>query len=70
MDEVDVAFDPTVHEAVEHLPVDRPADVDGADSTEAGDDSGRHDPVVTGVLRAGYRYKGRVVRPAMVQVRG
>jgi molecular chaperone GrpE len=52
-------FDPTVHEAVEHV-------VTGED---AGDDAAEG-PVVTEVLRAGYRYKGRVVRPAMVRVRG
>ena len=27
-------------------------------------------PVVDEVLRAGYRWKGRVIRPAMVRVRG
>jgi molecular chaperone GrpE len=52
------AFDPTVHEAVEHVPAG-----EGADETTEG-------PVVSEVLRAGYRYKGRVVRPAMVRVRG
>ena len=53
-----VEFDPTVHEAVEHQPAD-----EGGDEVAPG-------PHVTGVLRAGYRYKGRVVRPAMVRVRG
>jgi molecular chaperone GrpE len=53
------AFDPTVHEAVEHEPA------------EGGpDDEGAKEPIVTEVLRPGYRYKGRVVRPAMVRVRG
>ncbi|HUC36343.1 MAG TPA: nucleotide exchange factor GrpE [Acidimicrobiales bacterium] len=28
------------------------------------------EPVVVGVLRPGYRWKGRVIRPAMVRVRG
>jgi len=46
-------FDPTAHEAVEHV-----AD-DGGDG-----------PVVEAVLRAGYRYRGRTIRPAMVKVRG
>ncbi|MHB8681472.1 MAG: nucleotide exchange factor GrpE [Acidimicrobiales bacterium] len=50
-----VPFDPTVDEAVEHEP---------GDGTDDGE------PVVTGVLRSGYRYKGKVVRPAMVRVRG
>jgi len=27
-------------------------------------------PVVAEVMRAGYRWKGRVIRPAMVRVRG
>jgi molecular chaperone GrpE len=53
IDEADVAFDPTTHDAVDHV-----AAVDGDDGT------------VSAVLRAGYRWKGRVIRPAMVQVRG
>ena len=31
---------------------------------------GGEGPVVSGVMRAGYRWKGRVVRPAMVKVTG
>ncbi len=54
-------FDPTVHEAVEHQP---------AEGGQAGEDGATGQPVVIDVLRAGYRYKGRVVRPAMVRVRG
>jgi molecular chaperone GrpE len=46
-------FDPTAHEAVEHV-----------------EDEGGEGPVVDTVLRAGYRYQGRTVRPAMVKVRG
>ena len=59
IDEVGSAFDPTVHEAVEHLPAEEgdAALADGA-------------AVVAGVLRTGYRWKGRVIRPAMVRVRG
>jgi molecular chaperone GrpE len=53
IDETDVEFDPTTHEAVEHDPA-----VGGEPGT------------VSGVLRAGYRWKGRVIRPAMVRVRG
>jgi molecular chaperone GrpE len=53
------SFDPAVHEAVEHVPAGEGA---GAEPAEG--------PVVTEVLRSGYRYKGRVVRPAMVRVRG
>jgi molecular chaperone GrpE len=56
-----VAFDPTHHEAVEHQPADSGGDdVDDAD----------RGPVVSEVLRPGYRYKGKVIRPAMVRVRG
>ena len=48
------AFDPEQHEAVMH---------------EAGDDDS-DGPSVAEVLRAGYLWKGRVVRPAMVKVVG
>ena len=48
------AFDPNLHEAVMHEPAD-----EGQDGT-----------VVSDVMRAGYSWKGRVVRPAMVKVRG
>ncbi|MHB8329185.1 MAG: nucleotide exchange factor GrpE, partial [Acidimicrobiales bacterium] len=71
-----VAFDPTTHEAVEHeegagAPADGAPDVAGADDAQGADvGSGDEGPSVTGVLRAGYRYKGKVVRPAMVRVRG
>ena len=46
-------FDPTAHQAVEHV--------------EGGGEDG---PLVDTVLRPGYRWKGRVIRPAMVKVRG
>lgn len=49
------AFDPNFHEAVMHEPGDD------------GDDEGA---VVTEVLRTGYSWKGRVLRPAMVKVKG
>ena len=57
-------FDPTVHDAVEHAPAGVPTG-DGAGGPEpaAG-------PVVADVLRPGYRWKGRVIRPAMVRVSG
>ncbi|MGH9020966.1 MAG: nucleotide exchange factor GrpE [Acidimicrobiales bacterium] len=51
VDEVGVAFDPTIHDAVAHEPGD------------AG-------PVVDAVLRAGYLWRGGVLRPAMVRVKG
>lgn len=51
---VDDPFDPTRHEAVVHEP---------ADDNEAG-------TVVAEILRTGYEWNGRVLRPAMVKVRG
>ena len=48
-------FDPNFHEAVMHEPSD--------DGDEGGE-------VVVEVLRTGYTWKGRVLRPAMVKVRG
>jgi len=66
IDDPGAPFDPTTHEAVEHVPADEgPPAGAGAPGTDppAG-------PVVDGVLRAGYRWKGRVIRPAMVRVRG
>ncbi len=74
-------FDPTTHEAVDHVPADAAA-VSGAGEHGAQGVPGAADPeggaggaatggqVVDGVLRAGYRWKGRVIRPAMVRVRG
>lgn len=55
IDPVGEAFDPNEHEAVSH---------------EAGNGDGSDQPVVSGLMRAGYRWKGRLVRPAMVTVRG
>jgi len=49
-------FDPTEAEAVLHEPAD-PAQEPGH-------------PVVSEVLRTGYKWKGRTLRPAMVKVRG
>ena len=54
LDLADKPFDPTTAEAVVH---------------EMGDDDGSS-PVVVEVLRTGYRWKGRVVRAAMVKVKG
>jgi molecular chaperone GrpE len=76
IDDPGAAFDPTVHDAVEHAPA---ADV-GEDGRVGGpvggtvpgkrDDPADAGPVVADVLRPGYRWKGRVIRPAMVRVRG
>jgi molecular chaperone GrpE len=54
VDEADVAFDPAVHDAVAR----------SEDESEGGE------VVVEEVLRSGYRWKGQVLRPAMVRVRG
>jgi molecular chaperone GrpE len=59
LDPLGEEFDPTAQEAVGHLP-----DEDG--TAEVGG-SGE---VVAQVMRAGYRWRGTVVRPAMVMVRG
>jgi len=53
------AFDPNAHEAVGQVP----ADDDAAPSASG-------EPVVAQVMRAGYRWHGTVVRPAMVLVQG
>ncbi|MCU1488846.1 MAG: GrpE protein [Acidimicrobiaceae bacterium] len=55
-------FDPTVHDAVAHVAAE-----DGAGEAEP--DSAQAE-VIAEVLRPGYRLKGRVIRPAMVKVRG
>lgn len=55
LDPADQPFDPDRDEAVMHEPA------------EDGDNLG---PIVAEVLRAGYSWKGRVVRPVMVKVRG
>jgi molecular chaperone GrpE len=54
IDDVDANFDPQVHDAVAHAE---------GDETSTG-------PIVEDVLRAGYRWKGVVIRPAMVKVKG
>jgi molecular chaperone GrpE len=54
LDLADKPFDPATAEAVVHEP---------GDGTAQG-------PVVVEVLRTGYRWKGRVVRAAMVKVKG
>ncbi|MCU1449911.1 MAG: GrpE protein [Acidimicrobiales bacterium] len=56
IDAVGKPFDPNEHDAVAHEPDD------------AGGAGGG--PVVTDVMRTGYRWKGRLVRPAMVKVKG
>lgn len=55
IDEAGVEFDPLIHDAVAHDPAD---------------EGGPRGVIVAEVLRPGYRLKGRVVRPAMVRVKG
>lgn len=55
LDLADKPFDPALADAVLHEPAD--------DTDAAG-------PVVIDVLRTGYRWKGKVLRAAMVKVRG
>ena len=54
IDAVGKPFDPNEHDAVAH---------------EEGDQEGAA-PVVSEVMRTGYRFKGKLLRPAMVKVKG
>ena len=56
-------FDPNLHEAIEHIPV-----AAAADESSESPDSGV--PVVVEVFRTGYRWKGKLLRPALVKVQG
>jgi molecular chaperone GrpE len=53
-------FDPNQHDAVLHEPREPNEEHEG----------GGGEPQVSDVMRAGYRWKGRVLRPAMVKVKG
>ena len=53
------AFDPNLHDAVAHEPAD-----------ESDDGEAEVGAVIAEVLREGYRWKGRLLRPAMVRVKG
>jgi len=59
IDPVGQEFDPNAHEAVGQVPAP-----DDAEPTDSGE------PRVAQVMRAGYRWHGTVVRPAMVMVEG
>ena len=59
IDPVGHEFDPNAHEAVGQVPAP-----DDAEPSASGE------PVVAQVMRAGYRWHGTVVRPAMVMVQG
>jgi molecular chaperone GrpE len=58
VDEVGVPFDPSVHDAVAHAPND--------DQEEESDQGSK----IEEVMRSGYRWRGQMLRPAMVRVRG
>ncbi|MGA2527982.1 MAG: nucleotide exchange factor GrpE [Acidimicrobiales bacterium] len=70
IDAVGVPFDPTVHDAVGHLP----AEPSPAPDSQAGPDEAESDEspglTVARVMRAGYKMKSKVLRPAMVLVGG
>jgi molecular chaperone GrpE len=74
IDAVGVPFDPTVHDAVGTGEAMKPADSgETGDETGETDESGEIDapaggPIVAQVMRAGYRLKSKVLRPAMVLV--
>jgi molecular chaperone GrpE len=59
IDPIGKPFDPNDHEAVGHVPAEEPADPDATPG----------EPVVGQVMRPGSRWRGAVVRPAMVMVR-
>lgn len=74
IDAAGVHFDPEIHDAVAHLPApeQEPSASGGEDAPGEPGANGAEGVgvVVTEVLRAGYRLKGRVLRPAMVAVQG
>ena len=55
-------FDPNLHEAIEHIP--------SAASSGNDADSPEGVPVVVEVFRTGYKWKGRLLLPALVKVQG
>ena len=59
LDSLGVPFNPEQHEAVMHVP-----------AGDEGDDGDGDEPIVSEVMRTGYTWKGRVLRPAMVTVKG
>jgi len=67
VDAAGVTFDPTVHDAVAHAPAEAVQDEGPGDGE--GEPS-KSSVVVEEVMRAGYRWRGQVLRPAMVRVRG
>lgn len=78
VDAVGVEFDPVVHDAVAHAPAEQTAQAGAtvapvAPAGAGGEEAAEPVPskvIVEEVLRAGYRWRGQVLRPAMVRVRG
>jgi len=72
VDPVGEPFDPNAHEAVGQLPADEAAVPDPGRPAHSPASGGATpgEPVVGQVMRPGYRWRGTVVRPAMVMVRG
>jgi molecular chaperone GrpE len=86
IDAVGVRFDPTIHDAVGQVPAEPTAAAGVADSPSPGDTAKTArpakatkaakaaaqggGPTVAMVMRAGYRMKSKVLRPAMVLVGG
>jgi molecular chaperone GrpE len=72
VDAAGVPFDPVVHDAVLHVPADADADA-GSEGEGKSKGKGKVEdvgPVVDAVLRPGFLFRGKCLRPAMVQVRG
>jgi len=53
-------------------PLGKPFDPNESDAVahEEGDGGAGGDPIVSEVMRTGYRFKGKLLRPAMVKVKG
>ncbi len=61
-------FDPNLHEAIEHVPAETAEVVSPEKKLQEKASDGV--PVVVEVFRTGYRWKGRLLRPALVKVQG
>jgi molecular chaperone GrpE len=69
IDPLGETFDPNAHEAVGHLPAEEAGAGSGGEAGDSAVPVAPGEPVVGQVMRAGYRWRGSVVRPAMVMVR-
>ena len=68
VDKAGVPFDPSVHDAVARTEAGVGAECEDGAGGEGGSESGGE--VIDQVMRSGYRWRGQVLRPAMVSVRG